>query len=205
MDALTADFTTDDITTNQPAPGLSRIFIKRLLQNLARTLPVNAETDPEGFAEEWEAARELFWSMQPRNPVEAALAARAVACHYRGIDMFARAAQPGISDEKAQRLSANALAAERSFDAALRSLEKRQGKPLPATLPDADAETIRNEPPTQRAPAPPQAPPPARPGAIPHHPLQHPRHITNETHRTASGLATPHAPLPAQPVAAAAT
>jgi len=35
---------------------------------LASQLPVDRETDPEGFAEECKAARELFCSMHPRCP-----------------------------------------------------------------------------------------------------------------------------------------
>src|SRR5208283_553714 len=68
------------------------------------------------------------FSMQPSNPLEAVLAARAVTCQLRSLDMSARVARPGISDEKAMRLNASACAAERSFDAALRAMEKLRRK-----------------------------------------------------------------------------
>ena len=166
MDLQTQDPDTDEFSPDEPQPGLSRITIKRVLRNLAATLPVSAEENPEEFAEEWEAARELFWGLHPRNPVEAALAARAVACHYRNMDMCARAAKPGTSDENARRLTASALAASRSFDAALRTLG-RSRKPasgpatrIQSTRADAPAETRKPEP--QRPSA---GPLPARPSA----------------------------------------
>ena len=136
------DTQTPDFETAAPAPGISRIFIKRLLRKLAATLPIDAHEIPEEFAEEWEAARELFYSMQPRDPLEAALAARAVACHYRNMDMLARAAKPDVSDEKVLRLSATAAAAGRSFDAAVRMLEKRH-KPAAEAAPKPTRQPAR--------------------------------------------------------------
>jgi len=143
MDMQTPDFATDPATTE--ASPLSRIFLKRLLKKLAAALPVDAQEHPEDFAEEWEAARELFFSMQPRTPLEAVLAARAVTCHLRDMDMSARVARPGISDEKAQRLNASASAAERSFDAALRALDKLRCKAA-ADQPAAKPADARPEP-----------------------------------------------------------
>jgi len=164
MDTQKADFDTNDSpTTDEPQPGLSRIFLKRLLKKLAATLPVDAQEDPQEFAEEWEAARELFFSLQPRTPFEAILAARAVALHLRGMDLLARAARPDIPDEKAQRLTASAIAAGRSVDAAERILTKRQGKQ------DAAAK------PARRAPAATRAAQPAEPLPITHHEFFQPR------------------------------
>jgi len=125
------DVQTPDSTNSEPATDevrLSPIFLKRLLKKLARTLPVDPQEQPEEFAEEWEAARELFFDMQPRTPLEATLAARAVAMNLRSMDMLDRAARPGTTDEKAQRLTASAIAAGRSLDAALKTLEKRHAK-----------------------------------------------------------------------------
>ena len=170
MDMQTPDFATTEETS------LSRIFLKRLLQKLASTLPLDAEQDSEGFAEEWDAARELFFAMQPRNPVEAALAARAVACHYRSMDMLSRAAQPGTSDEKALRLSANAIAAGRSFDAALKTLEKRHNKLAPGLSARGPADDTAAKPAPKRtgkAAQPPEPAPAAAP--IPHVELFQPR------------------------------
>src|SRR5271157_4872349 len=130
MDTQKADFETNQpLTAGEPQPGLSRIFLKRLLKKLAATLPGDAQEDPEEFAEEWEAARELFFSLQPRTPFQAILAARAVALHLRGMDMLARASRLDTTDEKALRLTASAIAAGRSVDAAERTLTKRQAPP----------------------------------------------------------------------------
>src|SRR5271157_3078192 len=136
MDTQKADFETNQpLTAGEPQPGLSRIFLKRLLKKLAATLPGDAQEDPEEFAEEWEAARELFFSLQPRTPFQAILAARAVALHLRGMDMLARASRPDITDEQAQRLTASAIAAGRSVDAAERTLTKRRRRRAPPPNP----------------------------------------------------------------------
>jgi len=156
MDIQTVDFDTQDHPATEPQPGLSRIFLKRLLKKLAATLAVDAQEDPEEFAEEWEAARELFFSLQPRTPLEAVLAARAVAACNANMDMYGRAAAPGASTEQAQRIRASATAAARSFDTAIRTLKKEQGaqdKPAPRRAPAA-ARAAQPEQPVQPVPVP---------------------------------------------------
>ena len=118
--------------------NFSPVFIKRLLNKLSGVISVDAEQDPVTWAEEWQAAQELFWSLQPANAIEAVLAARAVDAHYRGLALSARAAQPGLSDDKALRLNTGINAAARTFDSALNRLEKwRRREPAaePAPLP----------------------------------------------------------------------
>ena len=65
-------------------------------------------------------------ALQPRDMVEAMLVARIVAAHHAMVDCYQRAAQPGLSDSSAVTLRNNAFAAGRSFDAAMRMLEKRR-------------------------------------------------------------------------------
>ena len=152
MNMQRPDFPADQATPGEPEPGLSRIFIKSLLQSLSGTLPASAGADPEAWAEQWEAARELFYALRPRDPVEAVLAARVVTAHHAMMDMNARAALPGATDEKVLRLRASAAAASRSFDVAMRTLEKRQ-KPAaePATQPAAQRQPKRGSEPPRRA------------------------------------------------------
>jgi len=175
MNLQTPDSTTDNTPADEPEPGLSRIFLRCLLQALAATIPAGtgpASATAEAWAEQWDAARELFDAMQPRNPIEAVLAARAVAAHHASMDMYARAAVPGTTDEKALRLCASAAAASRSFDTALRMLEKRQAKPRDAAGKPASK---RPPAPARAAQQPAVAEPPTPPAPIPHVELFQPR------------------------------
>jgi hypothetical protein len=162
--------------TNEASDELPRIFTNRLLDELGNAMPHN--DDPalttgeaqEAEADRSEAARVLFEALRPRNPVQAALAARAVAAHHASMDIYVRAARPGTSDEKAIRLRNSALAASRSFDTSLSTLEKRQSKPSPAPQDNAEAATDTPEPrrPANIAPEPSAEPaPPRRPAPGP--------------------------------------
>jgi hypothetical protein len=69
--------------------------------------------------------------------MEAALAARAIAAHFAAMDGFARAAKPGMSDDKAVRLRVNASAAGRMFDRQFQ-ICRRQSQPAPVRTPTAN-------------------------------------------------------------------
>jgi hypothetical protein len=102
---------------DQPDPT----FLDHLIATLAGTLP-------DGTAEERRrTALAALEALQPRDMIEAMLAARIIAAHHATMDGFRRAMQPEVGDAEAVRLRNNAIAAARSFDAALRTLEKRQG------------------------------------------------------------------------------
>jgi hypothetical protein len=95
-------------------------FLAPLIETLASTWPAgSAEDCPK-------AARAALEALEPRDLVEAMLAARMIAAHHATMDGYRRAMQPGVSDAEAVRLRNNAIAAARSFDAALRTLEKRR-------------------------------------------------------------------------------
>jgi hypothetical protein len=119
--------------------GLSRNFVECLLKALAAAMPADSQADRD---EKWQATEDLFASLNPRDPAEAQLAAIAVAAAQSAMDNFARAAQPGVSDEAAIRLRSGALAAGRTYAAVLRTLRKRPPeqpaaarKPAAATRP----------------------------------------------------------------------
>jgi hypothetical protein len=115
-------------TPATPPDPLFASFLALLLDTLAKTVP-GVEGDPNDGAARLNIARILFIAFKPRDAMEAMLAARAVGAHLATQDAYVRAAQPGVSDEKATRLRANAIAASRSFDVVLRTLEKLR-KPL---------------------------------------------------------------------------
>jgi hypothetical protein len=135
MDTQTpnADTAIDETESESP---LSRIFIRSLLRSLAATLPSDDRTSAEISADMWDMARELFFDMNPQTAVEAVYAARAIAAHFAAMDMYARAAKPGTTNEKAQRMRNTAIAASRSFDNSLQRMEQRRArttaKPAPA-------------------------------------------------------------------------
>ena len=157
--------------TNNPERPLSDIFTKRLLQSLAATMPMERRDGSPEWAEKWDATRELFDSLDPRNPADAQLAVFAIAAAQSAMDNFARAAQPGMSDDQVARLRGRALAAGRAYASALRYLRKPQPaqRPIPAAKPAPDmpaepppADTMKAAPKSTVAkPAPPEiAPPP---------------------------------------------
>jgi hypothetical protein len=117
-----------EIDTDEAEPMPDCVFADHLLDTLSHTLTTGAFGSAEELSDRWEAARTLLVAMRPRDPVEAVLAARAVAVHHASMDMYARAALPGTSDEAAIRLRSGAIAASHAFDAALLALEKRQAK-----------------------------------------------------------------------------
>lgn len=109
--------TADDATIDQV-----EAFADRLLDKLAATVPLLKTDDPDDHAGRREVARVLFNALQPQDDLQAALAAKATAAYLAGMDMFARAAQPEVSDTAAIRLRNSALTASRSFDNTLRTL-----------------------------------------------------------------------------------
>ena len=149
MDIHSPDLATD------PAPGadtpspISRIFHKCLMKQLAAAIPGDTNIHSEEWAEKWDQARELYDALAPAYPAEAALAAFAVAAFQGAMDSLARAARPGVSDEKAGRLRGGALAAGRAYSATLRYLRKQRADAAPPPAP-----TVIPKPP-EHEPAPP--------------------------------------------------
>ena len=173
------------------SPQLDPSLVAGLLDHLAKMVPAEQDDSEAGHARRREAARMLFEAMQPRDALEAALAARAVAAHYAAMDSYARAARPGTSDENAIRLRNSANAGSRSFDTALRTLEKRRAPP-----PRPRAETPRD--PRKGVPTQPAQAAADAPIRIPGWPEP-----TNGEHRRAAylnttALATTHRPEPAE-------
>jgi hypothetical protein len=125
-------------------------FLAPLIETLAATWPGGSDE------ERHDAARTALEALQPGDLIEAMLAARMIAAHHATMDGYRRAMQPDLGDADAVRLRNNAIAAARSFDAALRTLEKRR-TPAPGPRP-ADKPT---RPHRVAAKAQPPTPPPA--------------------------------------------
>jgi hypothetical protein len=102
--------------STQPDPA----FLDNLTETLAGACPGGSADDGRN------AARAAIEALKPRDIIEGMLAARMIAAHHATMDGYQRAMQPGVSDADAIRLRSNAIAAARSFDAALRALEKRR-------------------------------------------------------------------------------
>jgi hypothetical protein len=127
-------------------------FVALLIDTLAGMVP-GTDDDTNTLGTRRDLARILFEAFKPRDAVEAMLAARAVAAHHATMNGFTRAAAPGLSDETVIRLRANAIAASRSFDAVLRTLDKRRKEAAePASPPVTDVE--RRQTAAQPAPHP---------------------------------------------------
>src|SRR3984885_3939771 len=122
------------VPTNNLERPLSDIFTKRLLQSLAATMPMERRDGSPEWAEKWDATRELFDSLDPRNPADAQLAVFAIAAPQSALDNFARAAQPGMSEDQVARPRGRALAPCPAYASALRLPRKPQPaqRPIPA-------------------------------------------------------------------------
>ncbi len=105
------------------AAALSPAVLNCMLRLLAASLPMDGAS-AEIRAENLEAAREMFLASKPQDAVEAAAVVRSVAAHFASMDMYARAARPGLTDETARRLRASATACARAAEAAKRSMAK---------------------------------------------------------------------------------
>jgi hypothetical protein len=138
------DMSAPEFETYEAEQTPESVFSAHLLDALSSTLTTGEGASPEEQEDRWEAARFLLVAMAPRDPVEAVLAARAVAGHHASMDLYARAALPGTTNEAAMRLRSGAIAASNAFDAALRSLERRQSKL--ALTPQDTALATRDEP-----------------------------------------------------------
>ena len=110
------DMTTEHRSHSVNGGGpLSRPIVQRLLKALDATVPTGATASQSDRDENRQATRELFESLDPRDPAEAQLAAIAIAAAQSAMDNFARAAQPGVADETAIRLRSSALTAGRTY------------------------------------------------------------------------------------------
>jgi hypothetical protein len=91
-----------------------------LLAGVSRTLARDSAPDPEAVAA-------LLEAFHPQTPVQAMLAAQAIALHHAAMDCFGRAMETDPEDHAtATRLQRNAASLTRAFTATLRTLQRCQ-------------------------------------------------------------------------------
>ncbi len=186
----------------QPEP-LFASFVDMLLETLAKLVPAKADgADVQATRRNF--ARALFDAFKPRDMLEAMVAADAVAAHCAAMDLFARASPSSVSDKAVVSLRGKALAASRSFYAALRMLEKRRA---PVARPPADLQRPDARAATARPVLPPETPP--RPAAaqaqLPHWPATAVQAQRRTAFRDTTALTTTNLDLAAQLAVAACT
>ena len=121
-------------------------FLATLIENLAGTWPPGTDEDTTM------AAHTALRAMAPRDLIEAMLAGRMIAAHHASLDSFRRAMLPGLANADVTRLRASAIAAGRSFDAALRMLEQRRAAADRLAEPKRPAARPRHASPQDAAP-----------------------------------------------------
>jgi hypothetical protein len=106
-----------------PNPALTPSILQTLLAGLSRTIARGAADDPASA----ETATALLAAFQPGTPVQAMLAAQAVALHHAAIDCFGRAMQtPEDDGPTITRLQRNGASLTRAFTATLHTLHRCQ-------------------------------------------------------------------------------
>jgi hypothetical protein len=120
-------------------------FIARQIEAVCDALPAARDDPPEVRSARREDARALFASLNPRDAVEAALAAQAVLAHFTSLAMYKRAADLSLAPVDALRLNSAARAEARGFKTTAKDLDKRRAqaaKPADADEPPPEIEQI---------------------------------------------------------------
>jgi len=105
-----------------PASPIPPGALAALLRLLSAAVPVAAGDTPEMIAASEGLARAMFFAMQPQDAAAGAEAVRTIAAHFASMDLYARAARAGLSDDTARNLRASASACSRASDTGQRRL-----------------------------------------------------------------------------------
>ena len=149
-------------TEPQPNP-IDPTVLAVLIRGTLDTLPHHPDAPPDEIAALQQAAYTIISTLNPRDVLQAMLAARIAAAHFHIQDSLRVAAQPNLSPTAKARYRTCAASLSRMRDAARREFFQRQaGPPLhPAALPVA-----LPAPRPRPAPAPAPMPRPARPAFV---------------------------------------
>jgi hypothetical protein len=85
-------------------------FLSFMLNAVLAALTLDPNRDVDDLKCEREAAAAMLAALQPRDAIEAALAARVVVAHHAAMECFRRAALAEVSDLLMGRLFAKAMA-----------------------------------------------------------------------------------------------
>lgn len=122
-----------------PASPIPPGILATLLRMLAAAVPVAPADTPEVIAANGNLARAMFFAMQPQDAAAGAAAVRTIAAHFASMDLYARAARPGLSDDTVRSLRTSANACARARDTGQRRLRPtpqaaaESASPLPAS------------------------------------------------------------------------
>lgn len=133
------DIAAPDLIATRPAYS-AEPFAQRQIDAACDALPSIKNETPEARAARREDAHTLFADLNPRNAVEAALAAEAVLAHFNSMAMYARAGEPDRPEPEVMRLTSAARSEARSFKATTKDLEKRRAAEAKATGAEAAAQ-----------------------------------------------------------------
>src|SRR5271165_2917877 len=180
------------MTQSPPRPSpLDPLSRAAMLRTVYDALPHHPKAPVEEKTAIGEAATLLVDALRPRDPLEAALAARFVALHYHVMADLRAAAEESLPSNLQLRYQARALAMSRAMESTLKALRDRQTvAPMrPASVavaaPDvqAVAEAVKAAAPAA-VPAPDAAPAPeAVPARTPPQPVMEGRHARRRRER----------------------
>jgi hypothetical protein len=144
---------------------LTSATLQPLLAGLSRTIGRHVSGPEAGAA--------LLESFCPETPMQAMLAAQAIALHYAAMDCFGRAMETAPDDGATiTRLQRNAASLTRAFTATLLTLQRCQAKAATETE-CAWQDPIQREPATQ-GPLPPASPSSSARQNVDQHPVREP-------------------------------
>jgi hypothetical protein len=95
-----------------------------MVASVTASLMTDPDSSPEDRHIQLQAANEALLQLDPRNALEAMLAARVVSTHHTAMDTFRRAARPGLADAACLKLQNTALKLANLSAAAQGALEK---------------------------------------------------------------------------------
>jgi hypothetical protein len=160
----------------RPGPALDPNTLAEMTRTALNALSHAPLASAEAKLQRCQAVIAAIGALQPRDPIEAHLAARALTAHYAAMEHFRCAAQPDLPPGLQLRFAARAIQLCRLMDSTTDTLARRQCQPaLPATLSVARVGAAASagatpaqpaaEPPSQPAPPPPMADAPLPPAA----------------------------------------
>jgi hypothetical protein len=160
----------------RPGPALDPNTLAEMTRTALNALSHAPLASAEAKLQRCQAVIAAIGALQPRDPIEAHLAARALTAHYAAMEHFRCAAQPDLPPGLQLRFAARAIQLCRLMDSTTDTLARRQCQPaLPATLSVARVGAAASagatpaqpaaEPPSQPAPPPPMTDAPLPPAA----------------------------------------
>ncbi len=106
-----------------------------MIASTLAALPHPPDASPAEIANLRDTARAALLALRPRDPIEAGLAAQAIAAHHAAMACFRAAVRPDTSDVIVLRFQGRAATFSRLFTSALRRLQVLQAQPSACAMP----------------------------------------------------------------------